>query len=101
MSAKMMFGLTKPILLKESKQGAVHLFGAMFETCLERLEILALIYDKVAGNLARIKEGKFANFLDAAIIEKAQPVGGAVYATKNPEEIIYGEPLSAPKNASN
>lgn len=100
MSAKMMFGLTEPILLKETKPGAARLLGAMFETCLERLEALALIHDEVAGNLVRIKEGNSAIFLDAAIIEKARPVGGAVYATEKPEEVIHGEPLSARKNNS-
>jgi transformation/transcription domain-associated protein len=90
MSAKMMFGLTEPILLKESKQGAARLLGAMFETCLERLEALALVHDEVAGSLARIKEGSTVVVLDAAIIEKARPVGGAIYATEKPEEVIHG-----------
>lgn len=94
MSAKMIFGLTDCILQKESNSEAAKLLGGMFETCLERLEALALIHDEVAGHLARIKEGSSEILLDAALIEKARPMGGAVYATEKPEEVIHGEALS-------
>lgn len=90
MSVKMMFGLTEPIITKETPQGAARLLGAMFETCLQRLEVLALIYDDVTARAGLLKENSEAVVLDAAFIEKTRPVGGAIYAIEKPEDIIHG-----------
>jgi len=90
MSAKMMFGLTEPIMAKETPQGAARLLGAMFETCLERMEALAVIYDEVTARLAKSKDDPSVVILDAAFIEKARPVGSAMYALEKPEDIIQG-----------
>lgn len=91
MSAKMMFGLTEPIIAKETPQGAARLLGAMFETCLERLETLALVHDEVTTNVGLMKEQNSAVVLGATFIEKARPVGGAIYAVEKPEDIINGQ----------
>ncbi|KAF5387961.1 hypothetical protein D9615_000446 [Tricholomella constricta] len=88
MSAKMMFGLTEPILAKETPKEAARLLGAMFETCLERMEALALIHDGMIANV-QLKENSEIVILDAAFIEKARPVGGAVYALERPEELVH------------
>ncbi|GLB33849.1 putative PI3 PI4-kinase family protein [Lyophyllum shimeji] len=89
MSAKMMFGLTEPILAKETPKEAARLLGAMFETCLERLEALALVHDEVMASTSQQKEKGDGVVLDAAFIEKARPIGGAVYANERPEELVH------------
>ncbi|RDB22695.1 Transcription-associated protein 1 [Hypsizygus marmoreus] len=88
MSAKMIFGLAEPIIAKETPQGAARLLSAMFETCLERLETLAMIYDQVTTSAARLKENSQTVVLDAAFIEQTRPVGGALYAFEKPEEFV-------------
>lgn len=90
MSAKMLFGLTEPIVAKETPQGAARLLGAMFETCLGRMEALALIYDEVTARALALKEANERTILDSAFIEKARPVGGAMYALEKPEDIVQG-----------
>ena len=92
--AKMMFGLADAILAKETPQGAAQLLEAMFETCLEKLEGLCVVYAEVGVVAERNKRKETAPELpmDAAFIEKARPVGGAVNLTEKPEEILLGEP---------
>ncbi|TFK43492.1 hypothetical protein BDQ12DRAFT_731508 [Crucibulum laeve] len=86
--AKMMFGLTDAIMIKETPQVAIRLIGAMFETCLERLEGLCTVQAEVLARMERIKSGNNDAILDASFIEKARPVGGAVYAIEKPEDVI-------------
>ncbi|KAG5637374.1 hypothetical protein H0H81_004799 [Sphagnurus paluster] len=88
MSAKMMLGLTEPILARESPKEAARLIGSMFETCLERMETLALIHDEVIASVTQSKEDREAVVLDAALIERSRPVGGAVYSLEKPEDFI-------------
>ena len=77
-SAKVMFSLTELESCPEALQGVVRLLGAMFETCLKRVEALVVIYDKVAVCLAKSKDDSSV-VINAAFIEKAQPVGSAMY----------------------
>lgn len=86
----MMFGLTDVILAKESPQGAARLLGAMFETCLERLEGLCIVYEEVTTSLERSKQKAGEVFIDTAFIEKVRPIGGATYAVEKPEDVIHG-----------
>ncbi|KAG6837441.1 hypothetical protein H0H93_009535 [Arthromyces matolae] len=89
MSAKMLFGLTDPILSKGDEKEASRLVGSMFETCLERLEALALIQEEVATSSAQLKENSEVITIDSAYIEKSRPAGGAIYALEKPEELIH------------
>ncbi|KAF8076441.1 hypothetical protein FPV67DRAFT_1558921 [Lyophyllum atratum] len=89
LSAKMMLGLTEPILAKGTPKEAARLLGAMFETCLERLEALALIHDEIIANAGQQKEDGDVVILDTAFIERARPIGGAVYASEKPEELVH------------
>ncbi|KAF9485316.1 hypothetical protein BDN70DRAFT_848082 [Pholiota conissans] len=92
--AKMMFGLADVILAKETAQGAARLLETLFETCLERLEGLCVVYSEVAPALERNKQ-KFPSvtmtniLLEATLLEKARPVGAAVYLIEKPEEVIH------------
>ncbi|KAF9453072.1 FAT-domain-containing protein [Macrolepiota fuliginosa MF-IS2] len=85
--AKMMFGLTDAILAKETQQGAAKLLTIMFESCLERLEGLAIVHEEVSGLLERQKVDTPSG-PDVFLIEKARPVGGATYAIDKPEDTI-------------
>ncbi|KAF8974524.1 hypothetical protein BDZ97DRAFT_2053099 [Flammula alnicola] len=92
--AKMMFGLADAILAKETAQGAARLLEAMFETCLERLEGLCVVYSEVSPASEKNKEKSTATSTtdgmpDPALIEKTRPVGGAVYLIEKPEEVIH------------
>lgn len=89
----MMFGLADAILAKETPQGAARLLEAMFETCLEKLEGLCVVHAEVSAIAERSKQKETDGELppDAAFIEKARPVGGAVNLTEKPEDILLGE----------
>jgi transformation/transcription domain-associated protein len=85
----MMFGLTDAILAKETPQGAAKLLMIMFESCLERLEALAIVQEQVSALLERPKCDTSSD-PDIFQIEKARPVGGATYAIDKPEDTITG-----------
>lgn len=92
----MMFGLADAILAKETAQGAARLLEAMFETCLERLEGLCVVHSEVSPALERNKQKTpltptTKHLSEAALIEKARPVGGIVYLIEKPEEVIHGK----------
>jgi len=91
LSAKMMFGLLEPITTKETSSGIERLLGIMVESCLERLEALALMYEGVSANIALLKDNNGLTSVGPALIEKARPVGGAFYAIEKPEEVIHGQ----------
>lgn len=89
--AKMMFGLTDAILAKETSQGAARLIETMFETCLEKLEGLCIVYSEASVTLERSKSvGTLGATADAGFIEKARPIGGAVSLTEKPEDVLQG-----------
>ena len=93
--AKMMFGLADAILAKETGQGAARLLEAMFETCLERLEGLCVVYSEVSPALERNKQKSQinltpSNYAELTSIEKSRPVAAAVYLIEKPEEVIHG-----------
>ncbi|KAF8897572.1 hypothetical protein BD779DRAFT_388223 [Infundibulicybe gibba] len=87
--AKMMFNLTDVILSKETSQGAGRLLTNMFETCLERLEALSIVHNELSVSMERAKNNDSAVTPDAIFIEKARPVGGAMYALEKPEDVIH------------
>ncbi|KAG6860236.1 hypothetical protein C0995_013842, partial [Termitomyces sp. Mi166 len=89
MSAKMLFGLTDAILAKGDEKEAARLVSSMFETCLERLEALALIQDEVTASATQLKDNSEAVIIDSAFIEKSRPVGAAIYAMEKPEEFVH------------
>ncbi|KNZ81468.1 Transcription-associated protein 1 [Termitomyces sp. J132] len=89
MSAKMLFGLTDSILSKGDEREAARLVSSMFETCLERLEALALVQDEVNASATLLKENSEAVIIDSAFVEKTRPVGGAIYAMEKPEEFVH------------
>ncbi|KAF9009027.1 hypothetical protein BDQ17DRAFT_1422200 [Cyathus striatus] len=84
---KMMVNLTDAIATKETPQGAMKLLGAIFETCLERLEGLCAVQDDVVDRLERAKSNE-TTLADISFIEKARPIGSAVYAIEKPEEVL-------------
>ncbi|KAG6866480.1 hypothetical protein C0991_003998 [Blastosporella zonata] len=87
MAAKMLFGLTDPIIAKGDDKESARLVGSMFETCLQRLEALALIQDEVAASAVQLKDSTEEVIIDSAFIEKSRPVGSAIYAMEKPEEL--------------
>ncbi|THV08510.1 hypothetical protein K435DRAFT_832965 [Dendrothele bispora CBS 962.96] len=88
--AKMMIGMADAILTKDKSPAAAKLLSLMFETCLNRLDALAAIHEQVLVAMERNGDGTDTNepVIDATLIEKARPVGGAVYALEKPEEIM-------------
>ncbi|KAF5369949.1 hypothetical protein D9758_001009 [Tetrapyrgos nigripes] len=87
--AKMMINMADAIVTKEKSQAAAKLLSLMFETLLNRLGALAAIHEQIVVAMER-SDGKdtVQPVIDAALIEKARPVGGAVYALEKPEEIM-------------
>lgn len=90
LSTKMIFGLIEQVDKRETKEGAINLLGAIFETSLERLEALAIVYEEVVARNALLKADPSQTVLDAAFIEKSRPVGGAVYSQEKTEDMLQG-----------
>lgn len=88
--AKMMFGLTDVIAAKETPQGAARLLEALFETCLEKLESLCVVYIDLRGEATKEKVAAGDSGSDAMLVEKARPACAAVYASERPEEVFHG-----------
>jgi transformation/transcription domain-associated protein len=88
--AKMMFGLTDVIVAKETSQGAAKLLEALFETCIEKLESLCVVYNDLRGEHTKEKVELGDSGSDALLIEKARPACAAVYASERPEEVFHG-----------
>jgi transformation/transcription domain-associated protein len=88
--AKMMFGLTDIIAVKETPQGAAKLLEALFETCLEKLESLCVVYTDLRGEHSKEKVATGDSGSDAMLVEKARPACAAVYASERPEEVFHG-----------
>ena len=86
--AKMMFGLTDVVATKETPQGAAKLLETLFETCVEKLESLCVVYTDLRGE--HTKEKMADSGSNALLIEKARPACAAVYASERPEEIFHG-----------
>ncbi|GAW08906.1 histone acetylase complex subunit [Lentinula edodes] len=85
--AKVLIGLSDAIVNKETPQNAAFLITLTFNTCLDRLDALTVIHEEIAAAAERTKNGE-TSILNDAYIEKARPVGGAVYALEKPEEIM-------------
>jgi transformation/transcription domain-associated protein len=88
--AKMMFGLTDVIASKETPQGAAKLLEALFETCVEKLESLCVIYTDLRGDYTKEKVVAGDPGSDALLVEKARPACAAVYASERPDEVFHG-----------
>jgi transformation/transcription domain-associated protein len=88
--AKMMFGLTDVVAAKETPQGAAKLLEALFETCVEKLESLCVVYTDLRGEHTKEKVTAGDSGSDALLIEKARPACAAVYASERPEEVFHG-----------
>jgi len=87
--AKMMFGLTDVVAAKETPQGASKLLEALFETCVEKLESLCVVYADLRGEQKeKVSAGDSGS--DALLIEKSRPACAAVYASERPEEVFHG-----------
>lgn len=87
--AKVLIGLSDAIVNKETPQNAAFLITLTFNTCLDRLDALTVIHEEIAAAAERTKNGE-TSILNDAYIEKARPVGGAVYALEKAEEIMMG-----------
>lgn len=88
--AKMMFGLTDIIAAKETPQGAAKLLEALFETCLEKLESLCVVYNDLRGEHSKEKVAAGDSGSNALMVERARPACAAVYASERPEEVLHG-----------
>lgn len=86
----MMFGLTDVIAVKETAQSAARLLEALFETCLEKLESLCVVYSDLRGEATKEKVAAGEPGSVAMLVEKARPACAAVYASERPEEIFHG-----------
>jgi hypothetical protein len=87
--AKMMFGLIENITSKDTPQGAARVLGAMFETCVDKVDAMTNVLDSALERLERAKAGD-ESFSPSLLVEKARPVAAAVYAVEKPEEVIHG-----------
>ncbi|KAH7909445.1 hypothetical protein BJ138DRAFT_1066999 [Hygrophoropsis aurantiaca] len=85
--AKMMFGLIENITTKDTPQGAARILGAMFETCVDKVDALTCILEDALERVEKAKKGSDPD-ADFVLIEKARPVAGAVYAVEKPEEVM-------------
>ncbi|KAJ3722891.1 FAT domain-containing protein [Lentinula raphanica] len=85
--AKVLIGLSDAIVTKDTPQNAAYLISLTFNTCLDRLEALTVIHEEIAAAAEKAKDTD-AVIINDAYIEKARPVGGAVYALEKPEEIM-------------
>jgi transformation/transcription domain-associated protein len=88
--AKMMFGLADIIAAKETPQDAAKLLEALFETCVEKLESLCVVYTDLRGEHPKEKMAAADSGSNALLVEKARPACAAVYASERQEEIFHG-----------
>ncbi|KAF9222005.1 FAT-domain-containing protein [Gyrodon lividus] len=86
--AKMMFGLIENITTKDTPQGAARVLGAMFETCVDKVDAMTNVLDNAFERLERAKAGDESPS-PSLVVEKARPVAAAVYAVEKPEEVIH------------
>ena len=87
--AKMIFGLADVVVNKDTPQGTAQLLNVIFRTCLERLEALSTVQDEIMASLECQKNDESVTGI--LLIEKARPVGGAVFATEKPEDVLHGK----------
>jgi transformation/transcription domain-associated protein len=85
----MMFNMLDILLAKDTPQGAAKVIGTLYETCIERVEALTVVQQEVIKQIEASKNGQSA-LVNAAFIEKARPVGGAIYALEKPEDVLAG-----------
>lgn len=85
--SKMMFGLIENITAKATPQAAASILGAMFETCVDRVEAMTNILETTIECVENAKRGEESQTLPL-LIERARPVAGAAYAVEKPEEVI-------------
>ncbi|KAF9224621.1 FAT-domain-containing protein [Gyrodon lividus] len=85
--AKIVFGLVEDITTKDSPQGAAQVLGAMFETCVDKVDAMTNVLSNAFEDLERAKAGDESPS-PSLLIEKARPVAAAVYALEKPEELI-------------
>ncbi|KAI6151887.1 hypothetical protein BKA82DRAFT_2906299 [Pisolithus tinctorius] len=85
--SKMMFGLIENITAKATPQAAACILGAMFETCVDRVEAMTNILEMTTEHVENAKRGEESQTLPL-LIERARPVAGAAYAVEKPEEVI-------------
>ncbi|KAI6035416.1 hypothetical protein F5J12DRAFT_25544 [Pisolithus orientalis] len=85
--SKMMFGLIENITAKATPQAAACILGAMFETCVDRVEAMTNILEMTTEHVENAKRGEESQTLPL-LIERARPVAGAAYAIEKPEEVI-------------
>ncbi|KAK2466244.1 hypothetical protein APHAL10511_001886, partial [Amanita phalloides] len=86
--AKMIFGLADVVVNKDTPQGTAQLLGAVFRTCLDRLEALSMVQDELTASMERQKMNE-TTVPDMILIEKARPVGGAVFAVEKSEDVLH------------
>ncbi|KAH7887705.1 hypothetical protein F5I97DRAFT_1804974 [Phlebopus sp. FC_14] len=86
--AKMMFGLIENITTKDTSQGASRVLGAMFETCVDKVDAMTNVLDNAFERVEKMKNGVESPW-PSLLIEKARPVAGALYAVEKPEEVIH------------
>lgn len=92
--AKMMFGLIENITTKDTPQGAARVLGAMFETCVDKVDAMTAVLDNALDRMEKAKNGDETPS-PILLIEKARPVAGAVQAIEKPEEVIHGKDIPA------
>ncbi|EGO01921.1 hypothetical protein SERLA73DRAFT_166433 [Serpula lacrymans var. lacrymans S7.3] len=85
--AKMMFNLIDVITAKDTKQGSARVLGAMFETCVDKVDSMTSVLDELFERVEKAKNGD-SDSIDFSLVQKARPVAGAVYATEKPEDAV-------------
>lgn len=85
-----MFGLIENITTKGTAQDAACLLSAMFETCVEKVDAVAMALGNAFERAEMVKRGEEGQML-ALLIEKSRPVAATVYAVEKPEDVIHGK----------
>lgn len=95
--AKVVIGLVETIASKDTQQNAARTLKAVLNAYVDKIMFLAEAQVHLVNKItAASKAGKGKvdeSVVDATVIEKARPLGGATYAIEKPGEALLGELL--------
>ena len=93
MATKVIYSMIDTTATKETPQNAGKLLTFLFESSVQKLEDMALVFQDVQARAERIRQKASktdADPPDYVFIEKSRPFGAAMFAVEKPEELMTG-----------
>ncbi|KZT74387.1 FAT-domain-containing protein [Daedalea quercina L-15889] len=92
--AKVIFGFLDPIATKDTQQSAAGTLRTVLDTLVDKVSAMADTQTYLANKIASMSKAEKAkedeSSFDYTTIEKARPVGGAMYAVEKPGDALIG-----------